>query len=92
MSKIIIMDRELCRKRIRDLIFENSQDKSIHMLAEEKGIPYNTILKWIHRIENLPNTESIYQICKAFNVSADYLLGLSDIKERTAENCNSQTV
>lgn len=45
--------------------------------AERAGISAMSVSDWTTgKIQ--PNAESIYLICKEFDVSADYLLGLTD--------------
>ena len=40
-------------------------------------VSQDTVSLW-ERGKSYPNTEQLYSICKRFNVSADYLLGLSN--------------
>jgi transcriptional regulator with XRE-family HTH domain len=49
-------------------------------LAEKIGVSEVVISRYIHggRIISVP---ILIEICKALNVSADYLLGLSEVKE-----------
>jgi transcriptional regulator with XRE-family HTH domain len=46
-------------------------------LAEKLNIDNSNITKW-KRGENIPSLEIFYQLCKILDVSADYLLGLTD--------------
>ena len=46
-------------------------------LAEKLNIDNSNITKW-KRGENIPSLEVFYQLCKILDVSADYLLGLTD--------------
>ena len=66
--------------RIRELFY--SRDESMLSIARKAGMSKNAIYTWIND-ESCPGAASIAQICKYFNVSADWLLGLSDRKERT---------
>lgn len=45
--------------------------------AEKVGVSAMSVSDWTNG-KILPNAESIYLICKACNISADYLLGLTD--------------
>ena len=70
----------LCMKnqfavRLSDFIKETGLSK--RKFAEKVGISAMSVSDWTTgKIQ--PNAESIYLICKAFDVSADYLLGLGD--------------
>lgn len=48
-------------------------------LAEILGVPANTI-SYFASGERMPNTKQIIEISKHLNVSADYILGISDVK------------
>lgn len=67
-------------ERIRELIC--STDDSIQSIASEMGLAGYTVSSWLNNGTN-PSAYAIVQLCKHFNVSADWLLGLSDKKERT---------
>ena len=61
--------------RLSDFIKETGLSK--RKFAEKVGISAMSVSDWTTgKIQ--PNAESIYLICKAFDVSADYLLGLGD--------------
>ena len=64
--------------RIRELVF--STDKSMTAVNREMGVCENAVSKWINTGVT-PSAFAIAQICKYFNVSADWLLGLSDEKK-----------
>lgn len=85
------MNKNLVHKRVCDLIFKNTSDKSVRQLAEECDVPASTIRKWLYTKGRVPRSSSLKKLSKAFNVSIDYLLGYTDEK-KTAENGNSQTV
>ena len=45
--------------------------------AEKVGVSAVSVSDWTAgKIQ--PNAESIYLVCKAFNISSDYLLGLTE--------------
>ena len=46
-------------------------------LAEKLNIDVSNITKW-KQGKNIPSLEVFYELCKIFEVSADYLLGLTD--------------
>ncbi|PWM51343.1 MAG: transcriptional regulator [Bacillota bacterium] len=55
----------------------NETGLSKRKFAEKVGVSAMSVSDWTTgKIQ--PNAESIYLICKAFKISADYLLGLSD--------------
>lgn len=63
--------------RINTLLAE--QRKTQKALADELGVKPN-VISYFCKGERTPNTEQIVKIAKYFNVSADYLLGLSGNK------------
>ena len=61
--------------RFSEFIEETGLSK--RKFAEKAGVSAMSVSDWASgKIQ--PNAESIFLVCKAFNVSADYLLGLSD--------------
>lgn len=65
-------------KRIESLVY--STDKSLRQLSKEMNVSSNLICTWLNQGAN-PRAHSIIQICKRFNVSADWLLGLTEEKQ-----------
>ena len=62
-------------QRIRELRLERNMTQD--QLAKELGVTQKNISKY--ELEQLDqNTETLIQICRLFDVSADYLLGLKD--------------
>lgn len=53
-------------------------------LAEQLKVAQNTISSWEHG-KREPDTETIKALTEIFDVTADYLLGLSDEKKSPAE-------
>lgn len=49
-------------------------------LAEKVGLNENAISRYIHG-GRIISTPILVDICKALNVSADYLLGLSEVEK-----------
>ena len=45
-------------------------------LAQKLGISESNITNW-KKGENLPSVDILFKLCKIFDVSADYLLGLT---------------
>ena len=63
---------------IKDLRLKRGMTQSA--LAEKIGLKnQSTIAKW-EKNENFPNGREVIKLTEIFNVSADYLLGLEDIK------------
>lgn len=61
--------------RIRDLRKENKMKQE--ELAELCKVKQSCVSKW-ERGETFPDAEMIIALCEIFNVSADFLLGISD--------------
>ena len=64
--------------RIRELIF--STDKPMAVISRDMGLSRGVVNRWFN-LGATPDTVAIVLICKYFNVSADWLLGLSDEKK-----------
>ena len=62
-------------QRIKEIRLENKLNQSD--FGKIISVSQDTISLW-EKGKSLPNTEFIIEICKKFNVSADYLLGLED--------------
>lgn len=62
-------------KRIETLIY--STDKSLRQLSKEMGLSSNVMCTWFNQGAN-PRAYTIIQLCKYFDVSADWLLGLKE--------------
>ena len=65
-------------KRFRKLKGLTQQD-----LCDITGINRYTLIKYEKYDEAPPSMETIISLCKALEISADYLLGLKDIDEDT---------
>ena len=68
-------------KRFRE-IFENSEDSAVKF-AERTGISRQAINSYLNE-NRVPDSIALKKICSAYNVSADWLLGLSEAKKRDA--------
>lgn len=66
-------------ERINELIFDNFNNIQIDF-AKHMGYAQSTVNAWCLG-KRSPHADAIIDICKEFNVSADWLLGLSDRKE-----------
>lgn len=63
-------------KRIREVRLDNNLSQL--QLAALCNVQQSCVSKW-ERGSTLPDAETLCVICKKLNVTADYLLGLSDI-------------
>lgn len=66
-------------ERIKNLRTE--QGLSQKKLADMFNLDATTVAKW--ELGSFPNENTIKGLCDYFNVSSDYLLGLSDVKSQT---------
>lgn len=73
---------------------KNSMTGKLNQLFEESGLSQDKFAKKcglsLAALKNFltgrtPNTESLLKICQACSVSADWLLGLSDVREPSAD-------
>ena len=75
-------------ERIKEL--REDKDLNQTQLAKEIHSTQKTISNW-EKGYSEPNIEMIKALCKFFNVSADYLLGITDKeRERTINNVKNQ--
>lgn len=65
------------KRRIQELLFENKINQK--ELAEKIGLTPATLSRNINGL-NPPKAEVVLSIAHFFNVSTDYLLGISDIR------------
>lgn len=77
MNKVTENTKRIIGQRINELLAIN--DVKQKELAAHLSIPDNTVSYFV-KGARVPNTEQIIKIAQYFNVSADYLLGLTDIK------------
>lgn len=62
-------------QRVKEIRNENKLNQSD--FGKILAVSQDTISLWENG-KSLPNTEFVIEICKKFNVSANYLLGLED--------------
>ena len=62
-------------EKIKDLRVENSLSQS--KFGEMLHVSQDTVSLW-EKGKALPNTEYVILICKTFDISADYLLGIKE--------------
>ena len=70
--------------RIRMLVYESDKSQyalEAEMLGRKPGELSHVFSRWLNE-HSSPNAYYLAAICKYFDVSADWLLGLSDRRER----------
>ena len=72
-----MFDKQTFAKRLREL--RERKELNQKECAEKLGISRGSI-SFYENGERLPDIETIYNMAKFFSVSADYLIGLSDVK------------
>jgi len=68
---------EILIERLKELM----ADKTLKEMAEKLDISPSTLSMYFSG-KRIPHPEIIIKVCRYFDVSSDYLLGLSDVKER----------
>lgn len=66
--------------RLKDMRYTSSPHLTIKQVADMTGIPASTIADYEQEGMMVPS-DAIIRYAKTFNVSADYLLGLTDMRE-----------
>lgn len=61
---------------------------SVNQFALRIGCDKAAIRRWQYKMY-LPDPDSVIKICNSFNISADYLFGLSDDKEYIKQVCEN---
>lgn len=74
-----------------DRLKQSIQDRGItqRMLATLTGTTEVSISRWANG-SRLPNTDALYKMCKALDVSSDYLLGLSEERANNMEKLKAE--
>jgi len=73
------MNEELDKKRMGSILKAHREDRGLN--KSEAAVLINTTQATWSNLEHgrfFPTTFNLIAICKAFNLSADYLLGLSE--------------
>lgn len=68
-------DLEMLGERIRQLRLKKGY--SLEKMGKAMGLHYTAITKW-ETGKNGPTLDNLYELAKFFNVSSDYLLGITD--------------
>ena len=74
------------KERLNELFVESG--KSIPAFAEQMGVSRQAMGFYLNG-DRKPDVPILFKICEACNVSADYLLGRSDVKSPSADLKNS---
>lgn len=67
--------KELFKKRLHDEIEQSGLSKK--ELAEKIGVSPEMITQYC-TTDKMPKLETFYRLCRALDVSADYLLGIKE--------------
>ncbi|MBQ2390908.1 MAG: helix-turn-helix transcriptional regulator, partial [Clostridia bacterium] len=70
---------------VRELFGNERQQKIAYMTGLSQSKISDLLNENKHKGARYPSAEMVYKIAKAFNVSTDYLLGLTDIKTTANE-------
>ena len=76
--------RDTFKSRLGEFVGERKSDPtedrvSVTSFAKTLGVTRQAMSRYLNG-RTFPNAEMLYTICRKLNVSADYLLGLSNIK------------
>ena len=74
----MVDNKKIFQERFREL---KSKYKTYESMSEDIRITRQTIGMYYNG-KSLPNGENIIKICNAFNVTSDWLLGLSDVNTK----------
>ncbi len=66
--------------------YAESKDMTIVDIANESGIPINTINSFLHKVSNDMKVSNVAKIAKTLNVSIDELVGADTMHELTKES------
>lgn len=66
------------KKRLNILIDESG--KTYRKIASESGVTKSSLATWL-TTDAMPNSKSLILLCRYFNVSADWLLGLNNFRQ-----------
>ena len=67
----------------------NERGLTQRMLATLIGTTEQSVSRWV-RGNRTPDVDALYKMCKALDVSADYLLGLSDERANNMEKLKAE--
>lgn len=81
MSSVNLFDNNIFTERFNKLI---EQEKSQTAVAEKIGTKRQNIKNWKEG-KFTPDITALFSICKAYNVSADWLIGITDDEIKTSD-------
>ena len=79
--------KDVFKTRLKQSI--NERGLSQRMLATLIGTTEQSVSRWV-KGNRTPNADMLYRMCKALDVSADYLLGLSDERANNMEKLKAE--
>ena len=74
-----MFSKELFAERL--LALRKTKNLSQSQLAEQLGVSFHQVSK-MEKAQRAASVEVLYALAAFFDVSADYMLGLSDVQER----------
>jgi len=79
------------KERFSDRLKQSIQDRGItqRMLATLIDTTEQSVSRWANG-NRTPNADMLYRMCKALDVSADYLLGLSEERANNMEKLKAE--
>lgn len=86
MSKPLARHNDSCRFNTRFTLLCSARypDRSLDKWGEVFGVSRQTVSYWMSK-KSIPSIEKLTEIALYFNVSADFLLGLSDVESLNAD-------
>ena len=78
--------KEIVAKRLTELFGDETQEITANRLRTVQS----NISKW-KRAEQLPTTDTLYTIAKVYEVSIDWILGISDVRDINGLNIDDLT-
>ena len=73
--------KDIVAKRLSELFEKETQDITASRLQTTQG----NVSKWLNGTQ-LITTDNLYRISKVYNVSIDWILGISDVREINGVN------
>ena len=77
----------MLRERISEV--RNDHDDTQQSLADKLFVTIHTVRSW-EQGKSSPSYEMLIKICNLYKVSADYLLGISDVRPNYSQNKSSE--
>lgn len=78
--------KDIVKERLAELFNSETQEVTAGRLHTTQG----NVSKWLNRTQ-LVTTDNLYRIAKTYNVSIDWILGLSDVRDINGVNIDNLT-